>query len=279
MEKGRTAGSYVLYLLREGFYRMKTELFGWRGIVLLVIFGYMLMDTFTAIEESQGLMAQGVAVLWMVIIFPPRMGKLLHLLPFSKKERARYLRTYSVSYNVFYVMLFFAMGLVTCLISGYSFLRWMWHFVLCTFPFLLLYSGATVHGMVVTGQHGYPDSGWFFSTRQCWHQPADTVKDIKEEYRGSATGKAAISGEEKAKKKKQSRFWVIAVCCAIIPAIHGCGNYMYAGLCERWPWLLYVITVLAYISAIIGLCLYWNRISEELNRKGSTGKEEGVCSL
>lgn len=279
MEKGRTAGSYVTYLLREGFYRMKTELFSWRGIVLLVIAAYMLMDTFTAVEESQGLMAQGVAVLWMIVIFPPRMGKLLYLLPFTQKERARYLRTYSVSYNVFYVMLIFAIGFVTCLISGYSFLRWMWHFALCTFPFLLLYSGATVYGMATTGQHSYPDSGWFFSTRGWWQQPEDTVSGIKEDCGTATAGKVAVSEEEKARKKKQSRFWIIAVCCTIIPAIHSCGNYMYAGLCERWPWLLYAISALAYISAFAALYLYWNRISEELNRKGRTGKEEGVCSL
>lgn len=279
MEKGRTAGSYVTYLLREGFFRMKTELFSWRGIVLLVIAAYMLMDTFAAVEETEGLMAQGVAALWLVVIFPPRMGKLLYLLPFTQKERARYLRTYSVSYNVFYVMLFFAMGLVICLISGYSFVRWMWHFVLCTFPFLLLYSGATVYGMATTGQRSYPDSGWFFSTRQCWYQPADKVAGIKEDCGTATAGKVAISEEEKVKKKKQSRFWVIVVCCTIIPAFHGCGNYMYTGLCERWPWLLYAISALAYISAFVALYLYWNRISEELNKKGSTGKEEGVCSL
>lgn len=279
MEKGRTAGSYVTYLIREGFYRMKTELFSWRGLVLLVIVGYMLLDTFAAVEESKGLMAQGLGVLWMIIIFPPRMGKLLYLLPFSQKERARYLRTYSVSYNIFYVMLFFAMGLVTCLISGYSFLRWMWHFVLCTFPFLLLYSGAIVHGMAITGQQWSLDSGWFFSTRGCWQQPADMVSGIKEDCGTVTAGKVAVSEEEKAKKKKQSRFLVIEVLCTIIPAVHSCGNYMYAGLYERWPWLLYAISALAYISAFAALYLYWNRISEELNRKGSTGKEEGVCSL
>lgn len=87
-----------------------------------------------------------------------------------------------------------------------------------------------------------------------------------------------MSAEEKAKAKKQMRFAVATVLCTIIPAFHGCGNYMYASLCERWPWLLYVIAGLAYVSAIIGLILYWNRISEEMNQKGSAGKEERVCN-
>lgn len=279
MEKGKSAGSYVLYLLRECFFRMKTELLGWRGLVLLVIAAYILMDTFAAVKETENLMAQGVAALWMVVIFPPRMGKLLYLLPFTQKERARYLRTYSVSYNVFYVMLFFVMGLVACLVSGYSFLLWMRHFVLCTFPFLLLYSGVTVHGMATMGQRSYPDSGWFFSTRQWWHQPADTVAGIKEDCGAAMAGKATLSEEERAKKKKESRFWGAVVVCMIIPVIHGCGNYMYMGLCSRWPWFLYSVSVLAYLSAFAGLYLYWIRISKELNKTGSTGKEEGVCSL
>lgn len=278
MEKGRSAGSYVLYLLREGFYRMKTELIGWRGILLLIIGGYMLLDTFEAIEEAQSLMFQGIAVLWLVLLFPPRMGKLLYLLPFSKKERVRYLGTYSVSYLVFHIMLFLLMGIVVCLISKYSFLLWMRQFVLCSFPFMLLYSGVVVDSMSVAVQRSYPNSGWFFSTRGWWQQKDDQVTGIREDCSTAVSGKAAMSETEKAKAKKQTKFTVCLALCAIIPAVHGCGNYMYMSLCERWPWLLYVITVLAYVSAVIGLFLYWNRISEEMNKRGSTGKEEGVCN-
>ena len=278
MEKGKSAGGYVLYLIREGFYRMKTELIGWRGIVLLIIFGYMFLDTVSATKETQTLMGQGVGALWMVVLFPARMGKLLYLLPFSKKERTRYLGTYTVSYNVFHVLLFLFMGLVSCLISGYSFLLWVRHFVLCTFPFMLLYSGVVVDSMSAAVKRSYPNSGWFFSTRSCWYQKEDPVEGIREDCKTSVAGKGTMSAEEKEKAKKQMRFTVATVLCTIIPAFHGCGNYMYASFCERWPWLLYVIAGLAYVSAIIGLFLYWNRISEEMNQKGSTGKEEGVCN-
>lgn len=278
MEKGKSAGSYVLYLLREGFYRMKTELVGWRGIVLLLIFGYMFLDTVAATKETQSLRAQGLGALWMAVLFPPRMGKLLYLLPFSKKERFRYLGTYSVSYNVFQVFWFLFMGLVSCLISGYSFLLWTRHFMLCTFPFMLLYSGVVVDNMSVAVKRSYPNSGWFFSTRSCWYQKEDPVEGIREDCNTSVAGKVTMSAEEKAKAKKQMRFMVAAVLCTIIPAVHGFGNYMYASFFERWPWLPYVIAGLAYVSAIIGLFLYWNRISEEMNQKGSAGKEEGACN-
>ncbi len=279
MEKGRAAGSYVLFIIREGLYRMKTELVGWRGIVLLVIFGYLFLDTIAAVKESQSLMAQGVGALWMVVIFPPRMGKLLYLLPFSKKERTQYLGTYSVSYNVFHVLLFLFMGAVSCLISGYFFLLWVRHFILCTFPFMLLYSGVVVDSMSAAVKRSYPNSGWFFSTRSYWQQKDDRVEGIREDCNSSVPEKTTMSVEEKAKAKKQTRFAVATVLCTIIPAFHACGNYMYMGLCKRWPWLLYTITGLAYLSAIIGLYIYWNRISEEMNQKGSTGKEEGVCNL
>ena len=104
------------------------------------------------------------------------------------------------------------------------------------------------------------------------------MEGIREDCSTSVSGKASMSEEERAKAKKQTRFTVCVVLCTIIPAAHGCFNYMYAGLFERWPWLLYVISSLAYLSAIIGLFLYWNRISEEMNQKGSTGKEERVCN-
>lgn len=278
MEKGKSAGSYVLYLVREGFYRMKTELMGWRGLVLLLIFGYLFLDTYAAAKESHELMAQGVGALWMVVLFPPRMGKLLYLLPFSKKDRTRYLGTYSISYNVFHVLLFLFMGLVSCLISGYSFFGWMRNFILCTFPFMLLYSGVVADSMSAAVKRSYPNGGLFFSTRSYWQQEDDPVTGIREDCGTSVSGKKVMSEEDKAKAKKQMRFTVSAVLCTIIPAFHACGNYMYMSLCVRWPWLLYTITGLAYLSAVIGLFLYWNRISEEMNQKGSTGKEEGVCN-
>ena len=278
MEKGKSAGSYVLYLVREGFYRMKTELMGWRGLVLLVIFGYLFLDTYAAAKESHELMAQGVGALWMVVLFPPRMGKLLYLLPFSKKDRTRYLGTYSISYNVFHVLLFLFMGLVSCLISGYSFFGWMRNFILCTFPFMLLYSGVVADSMSAAVKRSYPNGGLFFSTRSYWQQEDDPVTGIKEDCSTSVSGKKVMSEEDKAKAKKQMRFTVSAVLCTIIPAFHACGNYMYMSLCVRWPWLLYTLTGLAYLSAMIGLYLYWNRISEEMNQKGSTGKEESVCN-
>ncbi len=279
MEKGRSAGSYVLYLIREAFYRMKTELIGWRGLVLLAIGAYMVIDTFMAVEEKEQLMFQGMGALWMVLLFPPRMGKLLYLLPFSKKERVRYLGTYSVSYLVFHVLVFVFLGVISCLLSGYTFVAWMGQFVFCTFPFMLLYSGVVVDSMSVAVQRSYPNSGWFFSTRGWWQQKDDQVTGIREDCSIAVSEKKILSEEEKEKAKKQTRFTVCLALCAVVPAVHGCGSYMYGTLCKQWPWLLYVITVLAYVSAIIGLLLYWNRISEEMNKCGSTGKEAGVCNL
>lgn len=278
MEKGRSAGSYMLYLLREAFYRMKTELIGWRGLVFLAIGVYMVIDSFMAVEDAEQLMFQGMGALWMVLLFPPRMGKLLYLLPFSKKERVRYLGTYSVGYLLFHVMVFVVIGVISCLLSGYSFVAWMGQFAFCTFPFMLLYSGVVVDSMSVAVQRTYPNSGCFFSTRSWWQQKEDTVTGIREDCSAAVSEKKIMSEEEKEKAKKQKRFTVYLVLCAIIPAIHGCGSYMYSTLCKQWPWLLYTVTALAYVSAIIGVFLYWNRISEEMNKTGSTGKEAGVCN-
>lgn len=280
MKQGRTFGSYFLFLLREGLFRLKTELLSWRGIIMLFIVGYMLLDTFEAIKESSHLMFQGIGALWLILLFPPRMGKLLYLLPFSKKDRARYLGTYSVSYLVFHIMVFFAVGVIAYLISGYPLLLWMRHFALYTFPFMMLYSGTIIDNMSVAVRKSYPTAGWFFSTRDVWQQKTDNVAEIREDCRGavSTSDKTLMSEEEKAKAKKQVRFTICIVCCTIIPAVQCCGSYMYIGLCERIPWLLWVGTGLSYLCALIGLYLYWNRISEEMSNKGSTGKEECGCN-
>lgn len=280
MKQGRTFGSYFLFLVREGLFRLKTELLSWRGIVMLFIVGYMLLDTFEAINESNHLMFQGIGALWMILLFPPRMGKLLYLLPFSKKDRVRYLGTYSVSYLVFHVMVFFAVGVIAFLISGYPIHLWMQHFVLYTFPFMMLYSGVIIDNMSVAVRKSYPAAGWFFSTRGVWQQKTDNVAEIREDCRGTVltSDKTVMSEEEKEKAKKQVRFTICIVCCTIIPAIQCCGSYMYIGLCERIPWLPCVGTGLSYLCALIGLYLYWNRISEEMSNKGSTGKEECGCN-
>ena len=82
MEKGKFAGSYFLFLIREGLIRLKRELWGWRGLAAAFMVFYLVIDLFGAMESDRSTMGQGMAVIWMVVLFPPRMGKLLYLLPF-----------------------------------------------------------------------------------------------------------------------------------------------------------------------------------------------------
>lgn len=284
MKRGKHFGGYFLFLIREGLFRIK-ELWSWRGIAMIFIIAYMLIDTFESQTgaEIRSLTFQGIGAIWMILIFPPRMGKLLYLLPFSVKERMRYLRTYSVTYLSFFVMIFMLIGGIVFLISGYPYLLWVRSFVFCTFPFLMLYSGIVVKNISDTDRKQYPASGWFFSTRGWWQQEQDNVSSIKEDCKGAA-GIAAkkaekTAGEKKKKGRIQGRLIVIEVICVIILAFQCCGNWMFTGLYRVAPWTFYAGGVLAYISAIAGLIVYWNRISEQLKRKGNTGKEECVCNL
>ena len=279
MKKTRSFGSYFLFLIREGLFRGR-ELLGWRGIAFLVIIAYMLIDTFEANTEIRGLMFQGVGVLWMVFLFPPRMGKLLYLLPFSVKERMRYLRTYLVTYLSFFVILFILIGGVISLISGYSYLLWMRSFVFCAFPFLLLYSGGVVKSIAVVERGKQPASGWFFSTRG-WYQQ-DTISSIKEECTDRTEAVAKENGQTTPRRKKwskQSRIIALEVGLAIIPALQSYGNWMFTGLYRIAPWTFYASGILAYGSAIACLVLFWKQISAQLMGKGNSGKEEYGCSL
>ena len=127
---------------------MKKELFSWRGAVALLIIAYMLLDIYGVSKEpSDALISQGVGALWLVLMFPPRMGKLLFLLPFTQKERMRYLVTYTLGYLLYYVSVFFVIGLISLLFSKESFAIWMRHFIIYTLPFILMYSGPVMDAM------------------------------------------------------------------------------------------------------------------------------------
>lgn len=282
MKRGQTLGSYFLFSLQEGLFRLRKELIGWRGVAVLLIVALMLLDAAELAKEGEyTLLYQGVGALWLSILFPPRMGRLLHLLPFSKKERIRYLAMYSVTYLSFQVLLYAMVGGIVYLISGYSYLLWIRSFALCTFPFIMLYSGIMIDSMANSVRNSYPANGMFFSTRNLWLQETDAVAGIKEDCKGTAqtTKQAERTEEEREKAKKQTIFTIKTVLVTIIPALLCCGGWMFSELYVKFPWTIYAGSALAYVSAIAGLLIYWGRISEELNSVGNAGKEESGCNL
>lgn len=279
MERGRTFGSYFLFLIKEGLFRFRKEVWGWRGIVLVFIIAMMVFDAAELAEEGRfTLMYQGVGAIWVAFLFPPRMGKLLYLLPFSKKERIRYLTTYFVTYLCFHVLLFLFVGVIVYWIAEYPYLMWLRSFVFCTVPFVMLYGVTLTYSMSTAVRKSYPTSGWFFSTRGCWQQNTDAVAEIREDCRVSVQTAGGMTAEEKEKGRKQARFILVSVLVTIIPAFQCCGFWMLTELSEKFSWMVYISSALAYISALAGMMLYWNRISEELNKKGSAGKEECGCN-
>ncbi|MGN1085097.1 MAG: hypothetical protein ACI4QX_08835, partial [Lachnospiraceae bacterium] len=89
MKHGKTIGEYLWFLLREGIFRLRRELVTVRGLIALFIVAYLVLDTWLLAESESTYMMQGFGV-WLVLLFPPRMGRLFFLLPFSKQERKRY---------------------------------------------------------------------------------------------------------------------------------------------------------------------------------------------
>ena len=69
MERGRSVGSYFLFLLREGLHRLRRELWGLRGLLALFIVFYLVIDLFGAMESERTTMGQGIAAVWMVLLF------------------------------------------------------------------------------------------------------------------------------------------------------------------------------------------------------------------
>lgn len=280
MEKGRTVGSYFLFLIREGLFRLKRELWGWRGFAALFIVFYLVIDLFGAMESDRSTMGQGMAVLWMVVLFPPRMGKLLYLLPFSKKERSHYLLMYLFTYLVFQIFVYLLIGAGACLISGYSYLEWLKFFWFATMPFLVMYSGITVYTVAV--QKEPKDSySWvtpFYDMNGAWPETDPGFGTEKKEKRRQKKKFSELTPEERNTRKKELWLSIITAIAVVVAAfqVYICPVF----LMEVWSNSLWfwIGAVVSYICAVAVVWTYWNRAWEQINQKGSTGKEESVCN-
>ncbi len=283
MEKGRTAGSYFLFLVREGLFRLKRELWGWRGIAAAFIVFYLVIDLLGAMDSDRSTMGQGMAVIWMVVLFPPRMGKLLYLLPFSKKERIRYLLMYLVTYLVFQIFVYVLIGAGACMISEYSYLEWLKFFWFATFPFLIMYSGITVYTVAV--QKEPKDSySWvtpFYCAEETFpdmDQRFGMSREEKNEKRLQKKKYSELTEEERGTRKKELWLSIITAIGVIVAAfqVYICPVFMM----EFWSksLLFWVGAILSYVCAIAVVWTYWDRAWEQINKKGSTGKEESVCN-
>lgn len=284
MEKGRTAGGYFLFLLREGLFRLKRELWSWRGIAALVLVLYLVIDLFGAMESERETMGQGMAVIWMVVLFPPRMGKLLYLLPFSKKDQSRYLRMYLITYLVFQIFIYLLIGGGACFISGYSYLNWLKFFWFATVPFLIMYSGITVHTVAIQkepkdsyswvtpfycSEETFPDMDRRFGTKT---REKDEKKLQKKKY-------SEMTPEEQ--KTRRNELWLNTVTVAGI-VVAALQVYFFPIFLMGWwsdsIWF-WVGAAASYICAVLMVWAYWSRAWEAIHKVGSSGKGDGVCSL
>lgn len=272
-------GSYFLFLFREWLCRLK-ELWSWKGIVVIFISFYMIMDTMLE-GESGAVNLQGIGSMWLVLVFQPHMGKLLYLLPFSKKERKRYLIMYTEVYWLFLITLCLLIGAIAGIFTGYSILLWIKELVVFTVPFLLAYSSYLIAGIAVhkDGQNMY-GKGWLFSTRNCWHREVDIVSGVKEDCMGTENpGKKELSEEEKLIRRKRIVITIVESACMIMISIHAFFSDLLWMLFGRNNAVIAVGMLLAYAGVVIVVGIKWNRVAEELNNVGIAGKEACGCNL
>ena len=282
MEKGKSVGSYFLFLIREGLLRVKRELFGWKGLAAAFIVFYLVVDLLGAMESYRAAMGQGIAMVWLVLLFPPRMGRLLYLLPFSVKERCRYLLMYLVTYLVFMIFVFEVVGAGACLISGYSYLEWSRIFVFSTVPLLMVYSGGMIYTVAIQKE---PKESFSMVTpfyRNMWKEP-DEVEGIREDCKKEKVlqkkKRSELTEEEWSLRKKELWFNAVQIIAVIFVVVQAYICPMFMG--KNWvnSIVFWIGAVLAYGSAVIAVVVFWNRVWEQLNKKGSTGKEACGCNL
>lgn len=278
MKQRKTVRGYAFFLLGEGFFRLRKELFGWRGVAVLFILGYMALDMVLA-EDTEFLASLEVAAIWLTLLFPPRMGTLLYLLPFSKAERRRYLGSYAAVYMVFLVLTFLLVGTVSSLLLGYPYPLWILYFVCTTVPLLMAYSGSFLTNAVKRKQTDGMD--WLFFSTRGWSRSVNYIEEAKELCK--AQKPAGYKGKERTPQEKKERRKCIfrgsaILVSVIVVTIHACGGWIWKlfGLNETLAFL--VGTIIAYVCATVVILVCIRLIAEELDGKGGTGKEEGGCN-
>ncbi|MCH5273340.1 MAG: hypothetical protein J1E35_06680 [Lachnospiraceae bacterium] len=275
MKRGKTIGNEFLFLVGEGLFRLKRELWGLRGIGVLFTVAYLIIDAWTTKENiAKPLAFQGIGAMWLIFLFPPRMGKLLYLLPFSRKERKNYFFMYACVYLFYLIAAFFLIGGAASFLTGYPYYLWLKWFFLCTLPFIIVMSGSVVSSLVSPKK-----SIWFYSTRG-WYFERNSVEEIREEYRKDVKKKKK---EEMTKEELRDRRCRIAentviVVCMLVVVLQACagGAMMLLSASEA---VIAAGSVLSYICAAGVLTIVWRGVIKELYKTESSGKEGYGCNL
>lgn len=265
-------GKSFLFLAGEGLSRLKKELWGLRGIGVLFILGYMILYEFAEGENKFDF--QTYALLWLIFMFPPRMGKLLYLLPFSRKERIRYVWTYACVYMTYLAAAYLLFGGISVLIAQTSYVRWLKRFFLHVLPCLLLMGSVAASSLAKQRENR---SFWFYSTRG-WYYEEDSVTALREEYQKNVKKKRKEEMTEEELKERRHRIWEnVLLFSGIAVVVFWCFG---SGFFESLPETVALLcSGIAYLSAAVVSAIGWKGTVKELRKSGYGGKEGSGCSL
>lgn len=268
----RIIGKSFLFLAREGLFRLKKELWGIRGIGVLLVLLYVVVYAFDGMGNKFDF--QTYAGLWLLLMFPPRMGKLLYLLPFSRKERIRYVWTYACVYVMYLTAAYLLFGGISVLIAQTSYVRWLKRFFLHVLPCLLLMGSVAASSLAKQRENR---SFWFYSTRG-WYYEGDSVTALREEYQKNVKKKRKEEMTEEELKERRRRIWEnVLLFSGIAVEISWCfGSGFFDFLPEAATLLC---AALAYLSGAVVAGICWKETVKELGKSGYGGKEGSGCSL
>lgn len=275
----KTIGKSFLFLAREGMFRLKRELWGIRGIGVLFVLLYMVIYAFDGMRNKFDFHAY--AGLWLILMFPPRMGKLLYLLPFSQKERIRYTWTYACVYVMYLTAAYLLFGGISMLIARTSYVRWLKRFFLHILPCLVSVGGIVASSLVKQrsslAKQWEERSGWFYSTRG-WYYEGDSATALREEYRKDVKKKRKEEMTEEELKERRSRIWEnVVLFSGITVEIFWCFG---SGFFEFLPEAATLLCAgLAYLSGAVVTAIGWKGTVKELRKSGYGGKEGSGCSF
>ncbi len=270
--QGKRIGKSFLFLAGEGLFRLKKELWGLRGIGVLLTLAYMVLCAFGAEETKFDF--QTYAGLWLICMFLPRMGKLLYLLPFSQKERIRYAWTYACVYVTYLTTAYLLFGGISVLIARTSYVRWLKRFFLHVLPCLVSVGGVAASSLAKQRENR---SFWFYSTRG-WYYEKDSVTALRDEYQNDVKRKRKEEMTEEELKERRRRIGEnVLLFSGMMIEVFWCLN---SGFFDFLPEAVTLLcSGLAYFSAAVVAAVIWRETVRELRKSGYNGKEGSGCSL
>lgn len=262
--------SFLGFLIREWYYRLRRELFTAKGWVVLIFLGYVVFCIVTEQEGERYATSSGIVGYWFLLLFPIRLGKLFYMLPFGKEEQKRYIIDYCLTSLLYVTVVLSLFGCLVMAFLGKSCFPWLMGIVLRAFPLWL----SALSLLLMERNKGVLINFGCFTTRTLapdWETTEafdlDAVRNEYEKYR-----KQELSTEEKREKRRGIAHYSFLVIVLILTMMNSFlesfGSGLSAGTFSIVSGLVSYVLAISSILTVFQLCFREIDASKERKEGG-----------